>query len=246
MSELNNEEQKVALVTGAGRGIGSRVAVRLARDGFLVAINFARSKDGAEATLKEIEAAGGSGLLVPFDVRNAGETSDALGKLSEKYPVSILVNNAGICRDAAFPSMSEAQWSDVISTSLSGFYNVTQPLVMPMVQRRYGRIVSLSSVAGILGNRGQVNYAAAKAGLIGATKALALEVAKRGVTVNAVAPGLIDTEMIQGAPLAELIKNIPMKRLGTADEVAAVVSFLCSSEAGYITGQTITVGGGLG
>lgn len=246
MKESDNEEQKVALVTGAGRGIGSCIAVRLAQDGYFVAINFAHSKDGAEATLRKIEEGGGRGLVVRFDVRNAAETTDALSSLIEKHPVSILVNNAGICSDAAFPSMGAAQWNDVLSTSLDGFFNVTQPLVMPMVQRRYGRIVSLSSIAGILGNRGQVNYAAAKAGLIGATKALALEVAKRGVTVNAVAPGLIDTEMIQEAPLADLVKTIPMRRLGKADEVAALVSFLCSNEAGYITGQTISVGGGLG
>ncbi|HVJ90097.1 MAG TPA: SDR family NAD(P)-dependent oxidoreductase, partial [Labilithrix sp.] len=157
-----------------------------------------------------------------------------------------LVNNAGITRDGPFPTTTVDAWDSVLDTTLGGFYNVTRPLVMPMVSRRWGRIINVSSISGVMGNRGQVNYATAKAGLIGATRALAAEVAKRGVTVNAVAPGLVDTDMVKGAPVEELLKHVPMRRLGRADEVGELVAFLASDRAGYITGQTITIAGGLG
>jgi 3-oxoacyl-[acyl-carrier protein] reductase len=218
----------------------------LARDGFSVVINYAKNDVAAESVRAEIEAAGGRARISCFDVCDRTATRDALAELLSTTMISVLVNNAGVAADAPFPAMEEEAWESVIQTTLSGFYNVTQPLVMPMVRARFGRIVNVSSVSGVLGNRGQVNYSAAKAGLIGATKALAQEVAKRGVTVNAIAPGLIETDMIAGAPIAEILPHIPMRRLGKPQEVADLVSFLCSPRAGYITGQVIGISGGLG
>jgi len=238
-------KKRVALVTGASRGIGAAIAKRLAEDGHHVVINFARNQAAADATLKEITEAGGTGELCQFDVTDAVKVREAMEALQKEHHISILVNNAGIAKDNPFPVIEEEDWQSVTRTTLDGFYNVTQPLVMPMVRKRFGRIINLSSVSGLIGNRGQVNYSAAKAGIIGATKALAQEVAKRKVTVNAVAPGLIETDMVADAPVDEIMKHIPMRRLGKPEEVAALISFLCSESAGYITGQAIGISGGL-
>lgn len=246
MQPEGGKSLKVALVTGASRGIGAAIARSLAADGYSVVVNYEKSAAAAETLCEEIRASGGRATSLCFNVCDRAATREALSKLLEAGPVSVLVNNAGVAADAPFPAMEESAWERVIQTTLDGFFNVTQPLVMPMVRARFGRIVNVSSVSGVIGNRGQVNYSAAKAGLIGATKALAQEVAKRGVTVNAVAPGLIETDMIEGAPVAEILPHIPMRRLGKPEEVADLVSFLCSSRASYITGQVIGISGGLG
>ena len=234
-----------ALVTGASRGIGAAIAEALAADGHPVVVNFKSNREAANAVKARIEAAGGSAVLAQFDVADRAATTAALEGMLAAGPIGVVVNNAGIAKDNAFPSMPFADWEAVTRTTLDGFYNVTQPLVMPMVHARWGRIVNISSISGQIGNRGQVNYSAAKAGLIGATRSLAQELARRGVTVNAVAPGLIDTEMLKDAPVAELVKLIPARRLGRADEVAKLVSFLVSDGAAYITGQVIGINGGL-
>ena len=236
-----------ALITGASRGIGAATAKALAAAGHHVLINYRSNDEAAQAVKTEIEAAGGSAELVPFDVVDVEATSGAIAELlkEDARPISVLVNNAGIVRDALLPVLALENWQAVTRTTLDGFYNVTKPLVMPMVRRRFGRIINISSVAGLTGNPGQTNYSAAKAGLIGATKALSKELARKGVTVNAVAPGLIQTDMIQGAPVEQLLAQIPMRRLGTPEEVADLVAFLASDRAGYITGQVIGINGGL-
>lgn len=239
------EGPRVALVTGGSRGIGAAIAKRLAQDGYEVIVNYVSNENAAAKTKADIEARGGKAYLRQFDVTVAEETRDAIENLLKGHKIAVLVNNAGVASDGPFPVMEERDWNRVIQTTLNGFYNATRPLVMPMIRARFGRIVNLSSVSGIIGNRGQVNYSAAKAGIIGATKALAQEVAKRGVTVNAVAPGLIETDMIEHAPVEEILKHIPMRRLGKPEEVADLVAFLCSDRASYITGQVISIAGGL-
>ncbi len=235
-----------ALVTGASRGIGAAVAIELARrTDCHVIINYRSNDEAAQHVLKQITDAGGSGSLAKFDVADREQATAAVEALIADEAIEILVNNAGVTADALLPAIKPEDWDLVIQTSLNGFYHVTRPLVMPMVRARWGRIVTISSVSGVTGNRGQVNYSAAKAGLIGATRALAQEVAKRGVTVNAVAPGLIDTDMSAGLPLDRVLPMIPMRRLGKPQEVASVVGFLCSDAASYITGQVIGVNGGL-
>ncbi len=244
-------EKPRALVTGASRGIGAAVARALGAAGFPVIVHYNASAEAAEKVHAEIVAAGGRAELVRFDVTDFDASQAAIATLLEDpRPIGVLVNNAGVTADAPFPGMTREQWRSVITTSLDGFFNVTQPLSMPMVRLRWGRIINVSSVSGVIGNRGQVNYSAAKAGLIGATKALAQEMAKRNVTVNAIAPGPVDTDMFQGAlaqgtPLEEVIKHIPMRRIATPEDVAALVAFLASDAAGYITGQVIGVNGGM-
>ncbi len=233
-----------ALVTGASRGIGAAIAKRLAAAGHPVLLNFRSAEDAAAQVAEEIRSAGGEAVLARFDVADAEETKEAIDRLLEdERPIGVLVNNAGITRDNAFPMMKEEEWSAVLRTTLDGFYHVTRPLVMPMVSAKWGRIINMSSISATKGNRGQANYAAAKAGILGATRALAMELAKRKVTVNAVAPGLIDTEMIEGVP-DFVVKEIPMRRVGKPEEVAALVGFLASEEAAYITGQCIGIDGG--
>ena len=237
---------KRALVTGGSGGIGAAICRRLATDGHHVIVHANRSLDKAEAVVATIRQAGGSAEAVTFDVTDRTATAAALEKLLESGAIQILVNNAGIHADAVFPGMSGAQWDSVIAVSLNGFYNVTQPLTMPMIRTRWGRIVTITSVAGLAGNRGQVNYSAAKGALHAASKSLALELASRGITVNAVAPGIIATNMSEGAFDADAIKQlVPMKRAGQPEEVADLVAFLASDRAAYISGQVISINGGM-
>ena len=245
MPAADSTRTRRALVTGSSRGIGAAIARCLAREGMDVVLHGRAKSEHLERVASEIRAFGRKVEIACFDVTDARATEQAIATLLPEG-VDVLVNNAGVVRDESFPALEPDAWSEVVETTLGGFYRVTRPLVMPMVGRRWGRIVNVSSISGVLCNRGQVNYAAAKAGIIGATKALALEVAKRNVTVNAVAPGLIDTDMLQGAPVDDLMKLVPMRRLGRADEVAELVAFLASERAAYITGQTIGISGGLG
>ena len=238
--------KKRALVTGASGGLGRAIALRLARDGLHVIVHANTRLDAATALAETIMQAGGSAQAVAFDVTDREATHSACATLLEAGPVQVLVNNAGTHADAAFPALTGAQWHGVIDVSVNGFFNVTQPLTMPMIRTRWGRIINLSSVSALTGNRGQVNYAAAKGALNSATKALALELASRGITVNAVAPGLIDSGMAEGTFDKALIERlVPMKRMGRADEVAALVAFLASEEAGYISGQVISINGAM-
>ena len=239
--------ERCILVTGASRGIGRAIALRLARDGFDIAVHCRSRRDLAEAVAAEIEAKGRTARVLEFDVADRAGCAAAIAADIEAHGAYHgVVCNAGIARDNAFPAMSGEEWDSVIHTNLDGFYNVLQPCTMPMVRRRKpGRIVTLSSVSGLAGNRGQTNYSAAKAGIIGATKALALELAKRQITVNCVAPGLVDTEMLPAEVVEEAIKMIPLRRVGTPEEVAAAVAYLMSDDAAYVTRQVISVNGGM-
>ena len=239
--------QESILVTGASSGIGRAIATRLAADGYTVVVHYGRNRDGAEQTTAAIDELGGQHRLLSFDVANAAACRAGIEQdMAEHGAYYGVVCNAGMTSDGAFPMLSEEDWTRVIDVNLNGLYNVLHPAAMPMLRRRKpGRIVTLSSVSGIMGNRGQTNYSASKAGIIGATKALAIEFAKRQVTVNCVAPGLIESDITAELPLKEMIKAIPANRIGKPEEVAAVVSFLCSPDASYVTRQVIAVNGGL-
>ena len=235
------------LVTGASRGIGRAIALRLASDGFDVVVHGRSRREEAEAVAAQIVALGRQARVLMFDVADRGACARALAAdIGAHGAYHGVVCNAGITRDAAFPAMTGEEWDAVIHTNLDGFYNVLQPCVMPMVRRRRpGRIVTIASVSGLVGNRGQTNYSAAKGGLIAATKALALELAKREITVHCVAPGLVDTEMLPAEVVDEALKLVPLRRVGRPEEVAAAVSYLVSDDAGYVTRQVISVNGGM-
>lgn len=235
------------LVTGSSRGIGKAIALRLARDGYDIVLHCRSQRAEAEAVAQSITEMGRAARVLQFDIADRDLASSILLADVEQHGCYYgVVCNAGVARDNAFPAMSGEDWDIVLQTNLDGFFNVLNPLVMPMVQRRKpGRIVTMASVSGLIGNRGQVNYSAAKAGIIGATKALALELAKRNITVNCVAPGLIETDMIEDVPMDEVMKMIPARRVGKPEEVAAAVSFLISEDAAYVTRQVISVNGGL-
>jgi 3-oxoacyl-[acyl-carrier protein] reductase len=250
--EPHPEPKSWALITGASRGIGAAIAEELAAAGHGILLNYRSNHAAAAAVRDRILAAGGAVELLPFDVGDPEASGAAMAELvARELPIAVLVNNAGVSADAPFPALEREAWDAVLRPTLDGFYNVTRPLVMPMVRRRHGRIINISSVSGLIGNRGQVNYSAAKAGLIGATKALARELGKRKITVNAVAPGLIETEMTDAGNLhgaggaAKMLEHVPMRRMGSALEVAKLVRFLASDDAAYITGQVIAIDGGL-
>jgi 3-oxoacyl-[acyl-carrier protein] reductase len=237
---------KRALVTGGSGTIGAAIAARLAADGHHVYVHAHRGTERADAIVAKIIASGGLAETASFDVTDPQASEDALARLLAAAPIQILVNNAGIHDDAVMPGMNHQQWAKVIDVSLNGFFNVTQPLLMPMIGTRWGRIINISSVAAIAGNRGQTNYAAAKAGLHGATRSLALELASRGITVNTVAPGIIASPMSDSVFSKDVIDRlVPMKRAGTPEEVAELVAFLASDRAAYISGQLISINGGM-
>ncbi len=243
---MTDSTAKRALITGGSGEIGAAISRRLAKDGHHVYIHAYRGADAAQALAGEIVASGGRAQAICFDITDAQAAEAALASVLEAGPIQILVNNAGIHDDAPFPGMSADQWHGVIDVSVNGFFNVTRPLIMPMIRTRWGRIVNTSSIAALIGNRGQVNYAASKGALNAATKALALEVATRGITVNAVAPGIIATSMTGDIFDAETIARVvPMKRAGLPEEVAGLVAYLVSDEAGYVTAQIISISGGM-
>ena len=244
-NNFENDGKKI-LVTGASGGIGRAICIESAKAGYYVIAHYNSSEEKAKETVRLIEENGGKGELVQFDVTNRAECKEKLDALTEKHGALWgVVNNAGIAHDGTFAGLSEEAWDSVIHTNLDSFYNVLQPLILPMARKKRGRIITMASVSGIIGNRGQTNYSAAKAGIIGATKALAAELASRGITVNCIAPGIIDTEMIKDAPLDIILEAVPMKRVGKAEEVASLAVFLLSESAGYITRQVISVNGGI-
>lgn len=239
-------KNKIALVTGAGRGIGKAIAIELSKQGAFIYINYLKDATSAQKTMDHILESGGQASLFPFDLTCTQSCLDAVKSiLEEKKQIDLLINNAGIKEDKLLAMMKKEAWQAVIDANLTGFYNVTKPVVKNMLRKRSGRIINITSVAGIIGNAGQVNYSASKAGLIGATKALAKEIANRNITVNAVAPGFIETEMIEGLKLDAILETIPANRLGKPEDVAHLVSFLCSDRASYITGQVIGINGGM-
>jgi 3-oxoacyl-[acyl-carrier protein] reductase len=244
---MNEGNRNTILVTGASRGIGKAIALKLADDGFDIVVHFGRNSAAAAEVVAEIENKGRAARSLGFDIADRDAASTALeADLAAHDAYYGVVCNAGITRDAAFPMMSGDDWDAVLRTNLDGFYNVIHPLIMPMIRRKQpGRIVAITSVSGVVGNRGQANYSASKAGIIGAAKALSLELAKRKITVNCVAPGFIETDMTEHLPREEIVRMIPMQRAGLPEEVAATVAFLCSEAAGYITRQVITVDGGM-
>jgi 3-oxoacyl-[acyl-carrier protein] reductase len=240
------EHIKHALVTGGSGAIGAAIARALAQSGCLVSVHANSHLDKAQEVVDQIAATGGRARAVQFDVRDRKQTRHVLETLSAQQPIQIVVNNAGFHADGVFPALSEQAWDDVLDVNLGGFFNVTQPLIMPMIRARWGRIINISSVAALTGNRGQVNYSAAKGALHSATKSLALELASRSITVNAVAPGIITSAMSAGSFDEKTIAQlVPMKRAGTPEEVADLVSFLSSDKAAYITGQIISINGGI-
>lgn len=238
---------KRVLVTGASRGIGKATALFLAKNGYEIAINYNSNENAANETLNEVSAYSPTSKLLKFNIKNREQCKNIIGEDIEKNGTYYgVVLNAGIAMDNVFPVMEENEWDNVIQTNLGGFYNVLKPIIMPMISNKIkGRIITLSSISGIAGNRGQVNYSASKAGIIGATKSLSLELAKRNITVNCVAPGIIETDMIKEIPLDELKKLIPMKRIGKPEEIASLINYLMSEDSSYITGQVISVNGGL-
>ncbi|HWG29927.1 MAG TPA: 3-oxoacyl-ACP reductase FabG [Steroidobacteraceae bacterium] len=243
---MTDNTPKRALVTGGSGELGAAICRRLAQDGHHVFVHARRKTQAAAKLAAEITAAGGRAETLTFDITDAQETERVLESALQAGPIQILVNNAGIHDDAPFPGMTSGQWHGVLDVSVNGFFNVTRPLIMPMIRSRWGRIVNTSSISALIGNRGQVNYAASKAALNGATKALALEVASRGITVNAIAPGIIATSMSEKTFDPEAIARlVPMKRAGTPQEVAGLVAYLVSDEAGYLTSQIISISGGM-
>lgn len=239
---------KYALVTGGSRGIGRAVCIKLAQMGYQVIINYANNTEEAEKTLEMIKSTGQNGETLQFDISNGKQTREAIDTWMQAHPddyIEILVNNAGIRHDNILALMPEEDWDSVLSITLKGFYNVTQPLLQPMIRHKYGRIINMASVSGLKGLPGQCNYSAAKGGIIAASKALAQEVARKNITVNAVAPGFIKTDMVKGLDEDSLKKTIPANRFGTPEEVAELVGFLASPAAGYITGEVISINGGL-
>ena len=241
-----NSENKKVLVTGASGGIGRAIALACAREGYEVAAHFNNGAEKANELKNKIESEGGKCSLLKFNISDRNECKEVLENWSnENGAFWGIVLNAGICRDNAFPALSDENWDDVIHTNLDGFYNVLKPLVMPLCRKKQGRIITIASVSGITGNRGQTNYSASKAGIIGATKALAVELASRRITVNCIAPGFIETDMIKDAPVEHILPTIPMQRAGKPEEVAAAAVFLLSEGASYITRQVLSVNGGI-
>jgi len=243
---MDTATQQTALISGASKGIGRAIATHLAGRGIFVYLNFRSDEAAARHILDDIQKQGGRAALLRFDVTRQDECDSAVAKVIEQQGrLDILVNNAGIREDRLFAMMKKPAWESVLDTHLNGFYHLTRPVVRQMIKQRFGRIINISSAAGQVGNAGQVNYSAAKAGIIGATRALAKEIASRGITVNAVAPGFIHTDMVAGLDLEKIKKQIPAGRLGQPEEVAHVVGFLCSEQAGYVNGQVLGVNGGL-
>ncbi len=242
----DSDERKIAIVTGGSKGIGRAICVELAQHGYYTVINFMGDKNGAEETLAAVEGLGCQGEIYQFDVRDGQATEKAIEDITERFGrIDVLINNAGIIADGLFMMMPPENWQSVIDTTLSGFYNMTRPVIEIMVRRRKGAIVSISSASSLMANRGQANYSAAKAGLNAASRSVATEVARLGIRINVVAPGLIETDMIRQAPKEHIKTLIPMARIGRAEEVAKVVGFLCSDAASYVTGQVISVNGGM-